>query len=126
MCFTGGSAARTHPVEVRRDHAQVCLRRQDRACFFLDCWRHHGLDKRRHNRFRNVCIDGAVGTTGLEIRERLEGRAGIEQMILPEADRKDARKRDSRTVLDQLTGTPVNDQLDREEFDVRINQLGRS
>jgi len=41
-----------------------------------------------------VFIDGAVGTTGLEIRERLDGRAGIEQMILAEADRKDAKKRE--------------------------------
>ncbi|AQR73277.1 N-acetyl-gamma-glutamyl-phosphate reductase [Sphingomonas sp. LM7] len=41
-----------------------------------------------------VFIDGAVGTTGLEIRERLDGRDGIEQLILAEADRKDPRKRE--------------------------------
>lgn len=41
-----------------------------------------------------IFIDGAVGTTGLEIRERLEGRAGIEQLILGEADRKDSAKRE--------------------------------
>ncbi|KRC81876.1 N-acetyl-gamma-glutamyl-phosphate reductase [Sphingomonas sp. Root241] len=41
-----------------------------------------------------VFIDGAVGTTGLEIRERLDGRAGIEQLILNEADRKDPAKRE--------------------------------
>ncbi|MDV3456262.1 N-acetyl-gamma-glutamyl-phosphate reductase [Sphingomonas sp. HF-S4] len=41
-----------------------------------------------------VFIDGAVGTTGLEIRERLEGRDGIEQLILADADRKDAKKRE--------------------------------
>jgi N-acetyl-gamma-glutamyl-phosphate reductase len=41
-----------------------------------------------------VFIDGAVGTTGLEIRERLDGRAGIEQLVLAEADRKDPRKRE--------------------------------
>lgn len=39
-------------------------------------------------------IDGAVGTTGLEIRERLAGRAEIEQILLEGADRKDARKRE--------------------------------
>lgn len=41
-----------------------------------------------------IFIDGAVGTTGLEIRERLDGRAGIEQLILGEADRKDPAKRE--------------------------------
>ncbi|ATY31510.1 N-acetyl-gamma-glutamyl-phosphate reductase [Sphingomonas psychrotolerans] len=41
-----------------------------------------------------VFIDGAVGTTGLEIRERLDGREGIEQLILAEADRKDPKKRE--------------------------------
>lgn len=41
-----------------------------------------------------IFIDGAVGTTGLEIRERLDGRAGIEQLILREADRKDPAKRE--------------------------------
>jgi N-acetyl-gamma-glutamyl-phosphate reductase len=35
-----------------------------------------------------------VGTTGLEIRERLDGREGIEQLILAEADRKDPKKRE--------------------------------
>ena len=41
-----------------------------------------------------VFIDGAVGTTGLEIRERLNGRAGIESFVLADADRKDPRKRE--------------------------------
>lgn len=41
-----------------------------------------------------VFIDGAVGTTGLEIRERLEGRAELEQIILADADRKDPKKRE--------------------------------
>lgn len=41
-----------------------------------------------------VFIDGAVGTTGLEIRERLEGREGIEQIVLGDADRKDPKKRE--------------------------------
>ena len=41
-----------------------------------------------------VFIDGAIGTTGLEIRERLDGRAGIEQVVLADADRKDPKKRE--------------------------------
>jgi N-acetyl-gamma-glutamyl-phosphate reductase len=40
-----------------------------------------------------VFIDGAAGTTGLEIRERLAGRSEIAQIVLPDADRKDAAKR---------------------------------
>ncbi|NLS28591.1 N-acetyl-gamma-glutamyl-phosphate reductase [Sphingomonas sp. S2M10] len=41
-----------------------------------------------------VFIDGAAGTTGLEIRERLAGRAEIEVMILDDQDRKDPKKRE--------------------------------
>ncbi|HEV2560801.1 MAG TPA: N-acetyl-gamma-glutamyl-phosphate reductase [Rhizomicrobium sp.] len=40
-----------------------------------------------------VFIDGAVGTTGLEIRERLAGRADIALVQLAEAERKDPRAR---------------------------------
>lgn len=40
-----------------------------------------------------VFIDGAAGTTGLEIRERLAGRTDIEQITLDEATRKNSRKR---------------------------------
>ncbi len=38
-------------------------------------------------------IDGAAGTTGLEIRERLAGRRDIALVALPEAQRKDAASR---------------------------------
>ncbi|MET3709723.1 N-acetyl-gamma-glutamyl-phosphate reductase [Sphingomonas trueperi] len=41
----------------------------------------------------HVFIDGAAGTTGLEIRERLAGRAEIEVMVLDDQDRKDPKKR---------------------------------
>lgn len=41
-----------------------------------------------------VFIDGAVGTTGLEIRDRLAGRSEIELLVLAEADRKDPIKRE--------------------------------
>jgi N-acetyl-gamma-glutamyl-phosphate reductase len=42
---------------------------------------------------KTVFIDGAAGTTGLEIRERLAGRADIEVLVLPEERRKDAAAR---------------------------------
>jgi N-acetyl-gamma-glutamyl-phosphate reductase len=40
-----------------------------------------------------IFIDGAAGTTGLEIRERLSGRRDISVIVLSEAARKDARAR---------------------------------
>ncbi|HVU21247.1 MAG TPA: N-acetyl-gamma-glutamyl-phosphate reductase [Rhizomicrobium sp.] len=40
-----------------------------------------------------IFIDGAAGTTGLEIRERLEGRHEFLLMQLSDADRKDAKAR---------------------------------
>jgi N-acetyl-gamma-glutamyl-phosphate reductase len=40
-----------------------------------------------------VFIDGAVGTTGLEIGDRLSGRAGLSLVTLDEARRKDAAAR---------------------------------
>lgn len=41
----------------------------------------------------NIFIDGAVGTTGLEIGERLAGRSDIALVTLPEDRRKDAAAR---------------------------------
>ncbi|TXC70365.1 N-acetyl-gamma-glutamyl-phosphate reductase [Sphingomonas ginsenosidivorax] len=41
----------------------------------------------------SVFIDGAVGTTGLEIRDRLAGRTDIAVVLLDEARRKDADAR---------------------------------
>ena len=41
----------------------------------------------------SVFIDGAVGTTGLEIRERLESRADVSLVTVDEARRKDAGAR---------------------------------
>ncbi len=40
-----------------------------------------------------VFIDGAAGTTGLEIRERLAGRSDLSVTVLSDADRKDAAAR---------------------------------
>lgn len=41
----------------------------------------------------SIFIDGAEGTTGLQIRIRLEGREGISLLTLPEPERKDADRR---------------------------------
>jgi N-acetyl-gamma-glutamyl-phosphate reductase len=41
----------------------------------------------------SIFIDGAEGTTGLQIRSRLEGRDDVAMLTLGEADRKDAMKR---------------------------------
>ncbi len=40
-----------------------------------------------------IFIDGAAGTTGLEIRERLAGRSGLSLIALSDTDRKDAAAR---------------------------------
>jgi len=40
-----------------------------------------------------IFIDGAAGTTGLEIRERLAPRAELEVLVLSDAERKDAHAR---------------------------------
>ncbi len=48
-----------------------------------------------------IFIDGAVGTTGLEIRERLEGRAELSLITLDDAQRKQAgARRDALNAAD--------------------------
>ncbi|MCL2569241.1 MAG: N-acetyl-gamma-glutamyl-phosphate reductase [Oscillospiraceae bacterium] len=44
----------------------------------------------------SIFIDGREGTTGLQIEERLRGRTDIEQIIIPEALRKDTEARRER------------------------------
>ncbi|MBP3210326.1 MAG: N-acetyl-gamma-glutamyl-phosphate reductase, partial [Oscillospiraceae bacterium] len=41
-----------------------------------------------------IYIDGSVGTTGLRIRERLNGREGLEILSLPAEMRKDSAARE--------------------------------
>lgn len=48
-----------------------------------------------------IFIDGAAGTTGLEIRERLEGRGAFELIVLGDAERKsEAARRDALHAAD--------------------------
>jgi N-acetyl-gamma-glutamyl-phosphate reductase len=48
-----------------------------------------------------IFIDGAAGTTGLEIRERLEGRAEFELLVLDDAQRKnESARRDALHAAD--------------------------
>jgi N-acetyl-gamma-glutamyl-phosphate reductase len=48
-----------------------------------------------------VFVDGAAGTTGLQIRERLSGRQDVEILLLPEERRKDASaRRDALNAAD--------------------------
>jgi len=54
-----------------------------------------GMDQAR------IFIDGAAGTTGLEIRERLSGRSELSLITLPEAARKDmAARREALNAAD--------------------------
>ena len=48
-----------------------------------------------------VFVDGAAGTTGLQIRERLAGRRDVDVLLLPEEQRKDASaRRDALNAAD--------------------------
>jgi len=48
-----------------------------------------------------IFVDGAAGTTGLQIRERLAGRRDVETIVLPESQRKDAgARRDALNAAD--------------------------
>jgi N-acetyl-gamma-glutamyl-phosphate reductase len=50
---------------------------------------------------QRIFVDGAVGTTGLEIADRLAGRADLEMIMLDEAQRKDAdARRDALNAAD--------------------------
>ena len=47
-----------------------------------------------------IFIDGAAGTTGLEIRERLSSRPELELLAIPDAQRKDAAALRTEVLID--------------------------
>jgi N-acetyl-gamma-glutamyl-phosphate reductase len=49
--------------------------------------------RKQMSKSAKIFIDGAAGTTGLEIRERLAGREGLSLITLSDADRKDPAAR---------------------------------
>src|SRR5258705_9682086 len=61
-----------------------------------------------------IFIDGAAGTTGLEIRERLAGRSGLSLLALSEAERKDAGARKAALNAADLVILCLPDEAARE------------
>ncbi|HEY0266146.1 MAG TPA: N-acetyl-gamma-glutamyl-phosphate reductase [Rhizomicrobium sp.] len=61
-----------------------------------------------------IFIDGAAGTTGLEIRERLAGRTELSLIALPEADRKNAAARKAALNAADLVILCLPDEAARE------------
>jgi N-acetyl-gamma-glutamyl-phosphate reductase len=61
-----------------------------------------------------IFIDGAAGTTGLEIRERLHGRAGLSLIALSDAERKDAGARKAALNAADLVILCLPDEAARE------------
>jgi N-acetyl-gamma-glutamyl-phosphate reductase len=61
-----------------------------------------------------IFIDGAAGTTGLEIRERLTGRGGLSLLALPEGQRKDAGARKAALNAADLVILCLPDEAARE------------
>ena len=50
-----------------------------------------------------IFIDGAVGTTGLQVRDRLAAHPEVESVALADADRKDTDARRDMMVASDLT-----------------------
>jgi len=61
-----------------------------------------------------IFIDGAAGTTGLEIRERLAGRTGLSLLALPDDQRKDAGARKAALNAADLVILCLPDEAARE------------
>jgi len=72
-----------------------------------------------------IFIDGAAGTTGLEIRERLAGRDGLSLLALSEAQRKDAGARKAALNAADLVILCLPDEAAREAVALIDNPLVR-
>lgn len=73
----------------------------------------------------SVFIDGEAGTTGLQIRARLESRADITLLSLGEADRKDADKRRQMLNSADVSILCLPDDAAREAVTMIDNQAAR-
>lgn len=73
----------------------------------------------------SVFIDGAVGTTGLEIRERLAGRSEIELILLDDSARKDPGKRGAALNAADFVILCLPDEAAREAVDMIGNATTR-
>ena len=70
---------------------------------------------------KTVFIDGREGTTGLQIDARLSGRTDIEQIMIPDALRKDTAARRERLNAADLVFLCLPDQAAREAVDLIEN-----
>lgn len=77
------------------------------------------------NQQAKIFIDGAAGTTGLEIRERLAGRAELSLMALPEAQRKDPAARKAALNRADLVILCLPDEAAREAVTLIDNPATR-
>lgn len=73
----------------------------------------------------SVFIDGAAGTTGLEIRERLATRSDIELIALADADRKDPAKRSEALNAADFVILCLPDDAAREAVELVTNERTR-
>ncbi|HKU64884.1 MAG TPA: N-acetyl-gamma-glutamyl-phosphate reductase [Rhizomicrobium sp.] len=72
-----------------------------------------------------IFIDGAAGTTGLEIRERLAGRSGLSLIALSDAERKDAGARKAALNAADLVILCLPDEAAREAVSLIDNPATR-